>query len=157
MVVRSITRSAAGGGARDLVLQSRGKIMDQKLQSHAAPPAQSINAAGARMFVAADAITLETRVHLCWRAGDAVEAALWRNAAEQAGAKAIRFYRHEDGSGYTLILEASVHAALTHLQYTPRGLAETGFQGTQSQIRRLQDLYWNIWLPRHHPSDLAFN
>jgi hypothetical protein len=112
---------------------------------------------GVRMSVAADTITLETRVHLCWRADDAVEAALWRNAAEQAGAKAIRFYRHEDGSGYTLILEASVRAALTQLQYTPHALAATGFEGTQSQIRRLQDLYWSIWLPRHHPTDLVFN
>jgi hypothetical protein len=130
--------------------------MDQKLRSQAETSAKS-TATGGRMPVAPDAITLETRVHLCWRADDAILAALWRYAAERAGATAIHFYRHEDGSGYTLTLEASVGAALTQLQYTPHGLAQTGFEGTQSQIRRLQDLYWSIWLPRHHPGDLAFN
>lgn len=130
--------------------------MDQKLHRREKTPAQS-SQTGARMFVAADSITLETRVRLCWRATDALEAALWRNAAEQVGAKAIHFYRHEDGSGYTLTVETSVRAALTALQYTPHALAETGFQGTQPQIRRLQDLYWNLWLPRHYPVDLSFN
>src|SRR5581483_6708030 len=37
---------------------------------------------GARMHVPPYAVTLDTQVHLCWQTDDAIEAALWRNAAE---------------------------------------------------------------------------
>jgi hypothetical protein len=109
------------------------------------------------MSVTADTITLETRVHLRWHAADAVEAAVWRNAAERFGARAVHFYRHEDGSGYTLTLETSVGTALTRFDYTPHTLAQVAFDGTEPQIRRLQDLYWTQRLPRHYPTDVVYN
>jgi len=109
------------------------------------------------MFHGGEAITLDTRVHLRWRTSDAVEAALWRNAAELVGARGFHFYRHEDGTGYTLTVETSVRHALTRFRYTPHTLASVAFQGTQAEVRRLQDLYWTLWLPRHHPADLVYN
>ncbi|HEX5387358.1 MAG TPA: hypothetical protein VFW66_11690 [Gemmatimonadales bacterium] len=109
------------------------------------------------MAVAADVITFETRVHLRWQIGDAVEAALWRNAAELAGGRAVHLYHHEDGSGYTLTIEASVRDALTNLRYTPHRLADMAFEGTEPQVRRLQELYWALWLPRHSPTGVTLN
>jgi len=109
------------------------------------------------MHVPPDAVTLDTQVHLCWQTDDAIEAALWRNAAERAGARALHLYRHEDGSGYTLTLEVSVGIALTRLRYTPQALAGAAFKGGLEHLRRLQDLYWAMRLPRHHPVDLSFN
>ncbi|HEU5171841.1 MAG TPA: hypothetical protein VFU46_14935 [Gemmatimonadales bacterium] len=109
------------------------------------------------MPVSADTITLSTRVHLRWRTVDPLEAALWRNAAERAGARAVHLYRHEDGSGYTLTLEVTVGAALTRLRYSPGVLAEHAFGRSPAHVRRLQDLYWSVWLPRHVPVDMWFN
>jgi hypothetical protein len=109
------------------------------------------------MPVPAHRITLSTTVHLRWRTADLVEAALWRNAAERAGARPVHLYRHEDGSGYTLTLEVSVGAALTRLRYTPRVLAEVAFEHSTAHIRRLQELYWAVWLPRPVPGNLCVN
>ena len=109
------------------------------------------------MPVPAHRVTLSTTVHLRWRTADPAEAALWRKAAESAGARPIHLYRHEDGSGYTLTLEVSVGAALTRLLYTPQVLAEAAFNHSTAHIRRLQDLYWAVWLPRHVPQRICFN
>jgi hypothetical protein len=109
------------------------------------------------MSIPPDAITLRTEVHLCWQTDEALEAAVWRTQAERAGARAIHLYRHEDGSGYTLTLKASVEIALTRLCYTPDGLAVAAFEGGPAHVRRLQDLYWSLWLPRHHPVDIGYN
>ncbi|HEX2451367.1 MAG TPA: hypothetical protein VHJ69_09500 [Gemmatimonadales bacterium] len=109
------------------------------------------------MSVAAHRVTLSTTVHLRWRTADPIEAAVWRNAAELAGARPVHLYRHEDGSGYTLTLEVSVGAALTRLRYTPRFLAEVAFGDSTAHVRRLQDLYWVVWLPRHAPQHICFN
>jgi hypothetical protein len=109
------------------------------------------------MLVPAHRITLSTTVHLRWRAADALEAALCRSAAERAGARPVHLYRHEDGSGYTLTLAVSVGAALTRLRYTPQGLAEVAFADSTAHLRRLQDLYWAVWLPRHPPERLSLN
>jgi hypothetical protein len=86
-----------------------------------------------------------------------MEAALWRKAAESAGARPVHLYRHEDGSGYTLTLEASVGAALARLRYTPQFLAEVAFERSTAHVRRLQDLYWAMWLPRYAPEHICFN
>ena len=109
------------------------------------------------MPVPAHRITLSTTVHLRWRVADPIEAALWRRAAESAGARPIHLYRHEDGSGYTLTLEVSVAAALTGLRYTPNCLAEVAFEQSVAHLRRLQDLHWAISLPRHVPEHIRFN
>ena len=109
------------------------------------------------MPVPAHRITLGTTVHLRWRTAGPIEAALWRTAAESAGARPIHLYRHEDGSGYTLTLEVSVGAALTRLRYTPRVLAEVAFDDSTAHVRRLQDLCWAVWLPRPVPEHRCFN
>jgi len=109
------------------------------------------------MLVPAHRITLSTTVHLRWRASDALEAALWRSAAERAGARPVHLYRHEDGTGYTLTLAVSIGAALTRLRYTPQVLAEVAFARSTAHLRRLQDLYWAVWLPRPTPERPSFN
>ena len=109
------------------------------------------------MLPPAHRITLSTTVHLRWRTTDAIEAALWRTAAERAGARPVHLYRHEDGSGYTLTLAVSIGAALTRLRYTPQVLAEVVFADSTAHLRRLQDLYWAVWLPRPIPEHVSLN
>jgi hypothetical protein len=51
----------------------------------------------------------------------------------------------------------SVGAALTRLRYTPQVLAEVAFDDSTVHLRRLQDLYWAVWLPRQTPRNLSYN